>query len=55
MSVLGRAAAAPLGPGLAALGRPAYINLGRDHDLGQDRSRVDLDRLAHALLIESLL
>jgi aryl-alcohol dehydrogenase-like predicted oxidoreductase len=50
MSVLGRVAAAPLGLGLAALGRPAYINLGRDHDLGQDRSRADLEHRAHAVL-----
>ncbi|MFF5209049.1 aldo/keto reductase [Streptosporangium sp. NPDC000396] len=30
--------ATPLGLGLAALGRPAYITLGRDEDLGDDRS-----------------
>jgi aryl-alcohol dehydrogenase-like predicted oxidoreductase len=28
----------PLGLGLAALGRPAYITLGREEDLGDDRS-----------------
>ncbi|WP_242658989.1 aldo/keto reductase [Thermostaphylospora chromogena] len=28
----------PVGLGLAALGRPAYINLGREEDLGHDRS-----------------
>jgi len=51
MSVLGRAAvAAPVGLGLAALGRPAYINLGRADDLGRDRSRGELERRAHAVL-----
>ena len=51
MSVLDPAAAArPVGLGLAALGRPAYINLGRDHDLGRDRSRTELERRAHAVL-----
>ncbi|GII56889.1 oxidoreductase [Planotetraspora thailandica] len=30
-------AVTPLGLGLAAVGRPAYINLGRDEDLGDDR------------------
>jgi aryl-alcohol dehydrogenase-like predicted oxidoreductase len=49
--VLGPAATAcPVGLGLAALGRPAYINLGRDHDLGQDRDRAELERRAHAVL-----
>jgi len=51
VSVLDRAAAAnPVGLGLAALGRPAYINLGRDQDLGDDRSRSELERRAHAVL-----
>jgi aryl-alcohol dehydrogenase-like predicted oxidoreductase len=50
MSVLGPAAATPIGLGLAALGRPAYINLGRDHDLGEDRSRDGLELRAHAVL-----
>jgi aryl-alcohol dehydrogenase-like predicted oxidoreductase len=51
MSVLDPATAAgPVGLGLAALGRPAYINLGRDHDLGQDRGRTELERRAHAVL-----
>jgi aryl-alcohol dehydrogenase-like predicted oxidoreductase len=51
MNVLGRAAAVnPVGLGLAALGRPAYINLGRDQDLGDDRSRGELERRAHAVL-----
>jgi aryl-alcohol dehydrogenase-like predicted oxidoreductase len=43
-------AASPIGVGLAALGRPAYINLGRGHDLGEDRSRAELARRAHAVL-----
>ena len=34
-----------VGLGLAALGRPAYINLGRDHDLPADRS-IDVMRAA---------
>jgi aryl-alcohol dehydrogenase-like predicted oxidoreductase len=51
MGVLDPAAAAsPVGVGLAALGRPAYINLGRDHDLGQERSRAELERRAHEVL-----
>ncbi len=50
MSVLGCLAAAPVGLGLAAVGRPAYITLGRDHDLGQDRSRGELERRAHTVL-----
>ena len=51
MSVLDRAATAnPIGLGLAAVGRPAYINIGRDHDLGADRSRDALERRAHAVL-----
>ncbi|SNT42683.1 Predicted oxidoreductase [Streptosporangium subroseum] len=33
-----RLAVTPLGLGLAALGRPAYITLGRDEDFGDDRS-----------------
>ena len=39
-----------LGLGLAAVGRPAYINLGRDDDLGSDRSVEALERRAHDLL-----
>jgi aryl-alcohol dehydrogenase-like predicted oxidoreductase len=51
LSVLDRAAAAnPIGLGLAAAGRPAYINIGRDQDLGDDRSREELERRAHAVL-----
>ena len=40
----------PIGLGLAALGRPAYITLGRAEDLGPDRSVEALRRLTHALL-----
>ena len=51
MGVLDRAASVnPVGLGLAALGRPAYINLGRDQDLGDDRSRSDTERRTHAML-----
>ena len=40
----------PIGFGLAAVGRPGYITLGRDHDLGQDRSVEALERRAHEVL-----
>ena len=39
-----------IGLGLAALGRPAYINLGRQNDLGADRSIVDMERRCHEML-----
>jgi aryl-alcohol dehydrogenase-like predicted oxidoreductase len=39
-----------LGLGLAALGRPAYITLGRDDDLGGDRSVATFERHAHEML-----
>jgi aryl-alcohol dehydrogenase-like predicted oxidoreductase len=39
-----------LGLGLAALGRPAYINLGRQLDLGFDRSVAEMERRCHAML-----
>ncbi|WP_062646792.1 aldo/keto reductase [Streptomyces maremycinicus] len=39
-----------LGLGLAAVGRPGYINLGRDHDLGEDRSVGALRARTHELL-----
>ncbi len=45
-----RPALAPLGLGLAAVGRPAYITAGRAADLGGDRSIEALRRRAHALL-----
>jgi aryl-alcohol dehydrogenase-like predicted oxidoreductase len=35
---------------LAALGRPAYITLGRDADLGTDRSVAAMERRTHAML-----
>lgn len=40
----------PLGLGLAALGRPAYINLGRDRDLGAERSVGSMERRCHHVL-----
>lgn len=39
-----------LGLGLAALGRPGYIDLGRDEDLGPDRDVGAMERRAHAVL-----
>jgi aryl-alcohol dehydrogenase-like predicted oxidoreductase len=39
-----------MGLGLAAVGRPAYINLGRDVDLGTDRPVEALRRRSHELL-----
>ncbi len=39
-----------IGLGLAAIGRPGYINLGRERDLGSDRSVEVLRRRAHSLL-----
>jgi aryl-alcohol dehydrogenase-like predicted oxidoreductase len=39
-----------LGLGLAALGRPAYINLGRQHDFGSARSVAELERRCHEML-----
>jgi aryl-alcohol dehydrogenase-like predicted oxidoreductase len=52
MTYLGRTglAVSPVGLGLAAVGRPAYINAGRDLDLGSDRSRPALQRRTHDLL-----
>src|SRR5262245_15790460 len=32
-----------IGLGLAALGRPAYLDVGRDRDLGRDRSREAME------------
>jgi aryl-alcohol dehydrogenase-like predicted oxidoreductase len=40
----------PLGLGLAAVGRPAYINLHRDRDLGADRAVETLRSRAHEVL-----
>lgn len=39
-----------IGLGLAAVGRPGYINLGRDHDLGDRRTVDDLRDRTHELL-----
>jgi aryl-alcohol dehydrogenase-like predicted oxidoreductase len=39
-----------IGFGLAALGRPGYITLGREHDLGSDRSVEALERRSHEVL-----
>jgi aryl-alcohol dehydrogenase-like predicted oxidoreductase len=40
----------PVGLGLAALGRPAYIDLGRDADLGDERGVQALERRCHEVL-----
>jgi aryl-alcohol dehydrogenase-like predicted oxidoreductase len=40
----------PIGLGLAALGRPGYIDLGRKRDLGPDRSVEAMERRAHDVL-----
>ena len=40
----------PIGLGLAAVGRPGYITLGREHDLGSDRSVEALERRSHEVL-----
>lgn len=40
----------PIGLGLAALGRPGYIDLGRDEDLGPERTAGALERRAHEVL-----
>ncbi|MER6134765.1 aldo/keto reductase [Streptomyces sp. NPDC001815] len=39
-----------IGLGLAAIGRPGYINLGRDEDLGADRTVESLRARTHELL-----
>jgi aryl-alcohol dehydrogenase-like predicted oxidoreductase len=39
-----------IGLGLAALGRPAYINLGRDHDYGRERSAAIMEKRCHDML-----
>ncbi len=40
----------PIGLGLAALGRPAYITLGRQEDLGRERSVEAMERRCHEVL-----
>jgi aryl-alcohol dehydrogenase-like predicted oxidoreductase len=39
-----------IGLGLAALGRPAYINVGRDRDFGSERSVAALEWRCHQML-----
>jgi aryl-alcohol dehydrogenase-like predicted oxidoreductase len=39
-----------IGVGLAAAGRPGYIDLGREEDLGADRSVETMERRTHELL-----
>jgi aryl-alcohol dehydrogenase-like predicted oxidoreductase len=41
---------AHIGLGLAAVGRPGYINLGRDEDLGENRTVEALEQRTHDLL-----
>jgi aryl-alcohol dehydrogenase-like predicted oxidoreductase len=43
-------AVTPLGLGLAALGRPGYINLGHADDLGRDYDRAAMEARAHEVL-----
>ena len=40
----------PIGLGLAALGRPGYITLDREKDLGSDRSVASLEHRSHEVL-----
>lgn len=40
----------PLGLGLAALGRPGYINLGHAEDLGRQRDVAKMEARAHVVL-----
>jgi aryl-alcohol dehydrogenase-like predicted oxidoreductase len=40
----------PIGLGLAALGRPAYINVGHGDDVGDERSVEAMEALAHTVL-----
>jgi len=39
-----------IGLGLAALGRPAYITLGRDADFGPQRDRATMEQRCHVML-----
>ena len=43
-------AVTPIGLGMAAIGRPGYLNLGHGRDLPEDRSVENLEAHAHALL-----
>jgi aryl-alcohol dehydrogenase-like predicted oxidoreductase len=47
-------AVTPIGLGLAALGRPAYINLGRDEDFDGERSVEAMERRCHEVLDAAL-
>ena len=40
----------PIGLGLAALGRPGYINLGHAEDLGREYAAAKMERKAHEVL-----
>ncbi len=42
--------ASRIGLGLAALGRPVYIDVGRDRDLGTERTRAAMEARCHAVL-----
>jgi aryl-alcohol dehydrogenase-like predicted oxidoreductase len=42
-----------IGLGLAALGRPGYLNVGHGEDLGADRSVAALERRCHSVLDEA--
>jgi aryl-alcohol dehydrogenase-like predicted oxidoreductase len=42
--------ASRIGLGLAALGRPVYIDVGRDCDLGSERTRAAMEARCHAVL-----
>jgi aryl-alcohol dehydrogenase-like predicted oxidoreductase len=44
----------PIGLGLAAIGRPAYINLGRERDLPTSRTVEEMRARAHQLLDDAL-
>ena len=52
VTTLGRSglAVTRIGLGLAALGRPAYITLGRDADLGADRTERSMEHRCHDML-----
>ena len=39
-----------IGLGLAALGRPSYINIGRAEDLAEQRDPAAMERRCHAML-----
>ncbi len=45
---------ARLGLGLAALGRPGYINLGHGTDLERDYERASMEQRAHEVLDAAL-